>query len=154
VETEAVTIETPGLRVAVCCRGDALAAAKAAFEAAKSITSHVHAPRECEDVKSDAFGSSTPKTSKCARIREIATEILSDGHIHERREISRAVREAGLNTTCLVAALSGRFEEGRAPDGRPTYRDRSVANGGGGEYEPPVYRIEELIHTNGGSGDG
>lgn len=64
--------------------------------------------------------------TKTARIREIARQILADGHVHERREIAKAVREAGLDPQPLTKILDELFERGTNMDGRPTYRDTSV----------------------------
>jgi len=47
---------------------------------------------------------------------------LADGRPHERREISKAVRDAGLKTANLDGALKGHFERAENVMGRPTYR--------------------------------
>jgi hypothetical protein len=65
-------------------------------------------------------------SSKAARMREIAGRVLADGRVHERREISKAVRAEGLDPQPLTKALDGHFERGTNMDGRPTYRDTSV----------------------------
>jgi hypothetical protein len=52
--------------------------------------------------------------------------VLADGRVHERREISKAVRAEGLDPQPLTKALEGHFERGTNMDGRPTYRDAAV----------------------------
>jgi hypothetical protein len=74
-------------------------------------------------------GGGKAATSKAARIREIARDILADGKPHEQREIGRAVREAGLRSQHVTGALEAEPNIERFVNGlqRPAYRDRSVA---------------------------
>jgi hypothetical protein len=80
-----------------------------------------------------SIGGGGSRGSKLGQIREIARELLSDGRVHDRREIAKVVRGAGLDPNPLNKALDGHFERGENVMGRPTYRDRSV---------PPPYRAE------------
>jgi hypothetical protein len=119
-----LTVETPALRVTVAApREAAWKALRAAVEAVEGV------------VPPSVYieGGTTPpgpgQHTMAGRIREIAREILADGRVHERREISKAVREAGIPAGGLDSALSSCFEKGANVKGRPTYRDRGVPSG-------------------------
>jgi hypothetical protein len=67
-----------------------------------------------------------PAKSQAERIREVVGPVLADGHGHERRELARTVREAGLKVAGLDSALKGHFYRFENGHGRPAYRDPSV----------------------------
>ena len=72
-------------------------------------------------------GADSPSMS--ARVRGVVKQALRDGHAHERRELSRAVRDAGLDVNRLspVLARMGELDKHEhVGTGRPMYRDTSV----------------------------
>jgi hypothetical protein len=82
-----------------------------------------------------------------ARVRDVAKHVLRDGHAHERREISRAVRDAGLNVNQLGAVLARMVELDKhehVGTGRPMYRDTSV---------PSPFKRETGNAGNAGNGE-
>ena len=133
VATE-LTLEAHGVRITVAdagAGGDALfAVAQAAFQAAERTFVATHSFKT-SDKRSSSSGGSRAGGSRSARVREIAREILSDGRVHERREISQAVRDAGLPkgaVNSLNGVLDREFHKSQNVYGRPTYRDLSVAS--------------------------
>lgn len=75
--------------------------------------------------------SSAPRTtadSQAAQLRDVARRVLADGRPHERREIAKAIRDAGLKAANLDGALKGHFERAMNVMGRPTYRRLDWAN--------------------------
>ena len=119
-----VEVRVNGLRVAVEIgpEVDVWQALKAATEAIRGLPGgSSYSPTY------GAIKTTSPRPgTKTARIQEIARRILADGHVHERREISKAVRAEGLDPQPLTKILDGHFERGTNMDGRPTYRDTSV----------------------------
>jgi hypothetical protein len=144
-----LTIETNGLRITISGEGDLWGVAKAAHEAAHDYSSFRFGYRNERNVT----GSEDRPENRSARIRDIARKILEDGQFHERREIARAVRDAGLDDRQLSTVLKGveDFEKSEMNGGRPAYRDLSV-----GEPLAPeentynIQRIEDAL--NGGVG--
>ena len=127
--TRELTVEAGGLRVTVAADGvDLWRTTRAAFEAAENICCSP-ACKTTTNVRRPARATHRPKGSKAERVRQIAQELLADGKIHERREISKAVRDEGLSGHLVNSALDGHFEKGHNSLGRPTYRDRSVPSG-------------------------
>jgi transposase InsO family protein len=134
-----LTVESNGMRITLetSREADLWEAAKAAFNAVLEPKSPSSSNAHVEEKK---------EGSKADRVRRIAKGILSDGKAHERREISRAVREAGLNPQTLTKTLEGHFERGENAIGRPTYRDRTVPSG--------YSRVEDLAAVGTWSGNG
>jgi hypothetical protein len=108
--------------------------AKAAWEIVQFATTKVEhgegSGTFCSSPNRTAAAKGPPGTtdgrSTADRIRQIARELLADGHPHERREISAAVRKVGLGVGYLDGALKSHFERGENVLGRPTYRDPTV----------------------------
>ena len=153
-----VTIEIDGLRVTARSDdegGDPSGAALAVFRAASEHTLRTYtsgaegvsgSPPEhtLRTYTSDAEGVSgsppehTLRTytsdaegvseSNSERARRVVAGVLADGRPHERRELARAVRDAGISSQGLDGALrrGGRFERDYNVAGRPVYRDPSV----------------------------
>ena len=102
--------------------------------------------------------------SVAARTRDVARTILADGHGHARREISAAVREAGLKTTNLDGALRIEFERYETAEGDPAYRDPAIPAPRRRRStpdwlervstEPPSRDKIEVLSVNGGPPDG
>ena len=123
-----LTVESDGLRVVVRVgEGDVWAATRAAFDAASAAlgdgkTTHRGSPTYRPPM------SPTGPVSASDRIRAIAARMLSDGRSRERRVIAKAVRDAGMKSEGLDAALSRdeRFERDHNVAGRPIWRDVSV----------------------------
>jgi hypothetical protein len=145
-----LTIETNGLRITVAGEGDLWGVAKAAHEAAHDYSSFRFGYRTKRNETSPEN-----RENRSERMRKIAREILSDGQFHERREIVRAVRDAGLDDRQLSTVLRGvkDFEKSEMNGGRTAYRDLSV-----GEPLAPeetvynIQRIESALNSNGGNG--
>jgi hypothetical protein len=132
-----LTIESDGLRVSISVAADVdlWPVASAAFQAAREASTG-------RVIRKPA----TPKTMKAAdnmseRVREVAKGVLADGRQHERREIAKAVREAGLSIHVLDSALASdpHLEKRRNGDDRPAFVDHSVPSG----YEPPPEIADE-----------
>jgi hypothetical protein len=126
-----LTIQGDGLKVSISVTngGDVWQVTRAAFDGALNAC---QAPRpenfllpsirkEEENLRAEAR-----RVTKTDQIRAVARGLLSDGRVHERREISKACRDAGLDPQPLTKALEGHFERGANMDGRPTYRDTTV----------------------------
>jgi hypothetical protein len=155
-----LTVEAHGLRVSVAHQqadDEALwEMTRRAFLAAQQCaeTTIHHTPiGECDESSSSppADAVSTPKFT---RIRNIAMRVLADGEGHERREISKAVREAGLDPNPLNKALEGHFERYVNEDGRPCYRDPGISPSDDGP-EPEWMRQwneDQLAALGGGNG--
>lgn len=143
-EAGELTVGTPELQVTVRCEGDVWAVAKAAFEAAEKAAndySSFRFPLVRNETSEGKYG------AKSEQVREIVRRLLSDGRLHRRRDLSKAVREAGLNPNGLTKMLEGHFERHENADGvfyRDPQADPSPTN------EVPVYRIGELIPASGG----
>jgi hypothetical protein len=126
-----LTVDAGGVQVTVRTVDgiDIWCAARAAFEAAtrcsEDYSSSLHTWSDDETSEAPTDDSRSTAT-KADQLRLIARGVLSDGRVHERREISKACREAGLDPQPLTKALEGHFERGTNMDGRPTYRDTSV----------------------------
>ena len=54
---------------------------------------------------------------------------MADGKVHERREIAKAVRAAGLDPQIIGRACDSTFEKDTNVKGRPVYRDPNVPSG-------------------------
>ena len=133
-----LSIGVPGLQVTVACEGDAWAVTRAAFEAARKAAEE----ESFSAVSLLKDSSSTPPRAKtkAERMREVARRVLADGRVHERREITKAVREAGLPAQQLDAALRRDFVRDENVLGRPTYRDPSVTPAPSREIRPDYAR--------------
>ena len=132
VEAAQLTVSTLGVRVTVVDEGggaDALlAVAKAVLRGAENNYSP-HASLNEESSRSGQKCRKNKDRSSTASVREIATRILADGCVHERREIAKAARDAGIpqkTVNQMSGLLDRHFEKGTNVDGRPTYRDPSV----------------------------
>jgi hypothetical protein len=118
-----LTIESEALRITVrAAEGDAWAALRAAFDAATAALNASPQPFS----PPIHIGGENSRGSASERIREIAAGMLADGRSRERREIAKAIRDAGLKTEGLDQALKRdkRFERDHNVMGRPIYRDR------------------------------
>jgi hypothetical protein len=121
VASEELIIESRGVRLALTARDaseDVLLAAASAALAVLRDKKQVppSPPRSRGEGGTRKLASGGRQTDA---IRAIARKVLADGHVHERREISKAVREAGLNPNPLNQALEGHFERGENVMGRP-----------------------------------
>jgi hypothetical protein len=120
-----LTVESEGLRVAVRAeRGDVWLAARAALDAAAAALGHRNDYSHHPPIESGASSHGTASE----QIRAIAAEMLADGRSRERRVLAKAVRDAGVKSEGLDAALSRdpRFERDHNVAGRPIWRDISV----------------------------
>ena len=124
-----LTVEANGLRVSVAHKaadGEALwEVTRCAFVAAQKCSETIihHTPiGVCDELTSRPVAE-VDRTPKLKRIRDVALRVLADGEGHERREISKAVREAGLDPNSLNKALEGHFDRYVNEYGRPCYRD-------------------------------
>jgi hypothetical protein len=118
-----LTVQGGGLSVTVSAPegADIWGAARAAFQGARAA------------IGDEKGFSSRPilkgrRNSLAERLRTVAHEVLADGRVHERREIAKAARAAGLNPAGLTQALRTveELEQSENAHGRCTYRDRSV----------------------------
>jgi hypothetical protein len=161
VETE-LTVRGPDLRVTVeIDRGgqDVLwAVTRAAFEAARSLLSTPEDNNHHHPTGDDDDHCRRPIESKAERIRRVARRVLADGRIHERREISKAVREAGLDPHTLnkVLEAAGDFERVVNGNERPAYRDTSVPSAykqpeTTPDDEKPAWMRNPVAASNGGT---
>ena len=120
-------VEHEGLRVHITAPPgvDVWLAARAAFDAAR--VAPIVAPGEVGAPPIRRGGAPSPGGAS-ERIRELAAEMLSDGRPRERREIAKAVRDAGLKSEGLDQALKRdkRFQRDHNVMGRPIWRDVSV----------------------------
>jgi hypothetical protein len=94
----------------------------AAGQAGQTLSNNPH-------IQTVRKGPAAESRSMSARVREVVKHALRDGHAHERRELSRAVRDAGLNVN-QVSPVLARMDEldkhEHVGTGRPMYRDTSV----------------------------
>ena len=128
----ALTLEAHGVRLTATDMGggtEALfTAARGAFEALDPSSPSSSPPPLPTYGGGDGDRGRSP-TEKALRA---ARRLLADGRVHERREIAKAVRDAGVaqrTVNQLSALLDRHFEKGKNVDGRPTYRDPSVPSG-------------------------
>ena len=78
--------------------------------------------------------------SQAEQIRELVRPILADGRGHERRELTKVVRDAGLKVANLDSALKGHFYRFENGHGRPAYRDRSAPEPWGDTEKPDWFQ--------------
>jgi hypothetical protein len=127
-----VTIEADGVTVTVGYEGPTWPLLQAAIEAIQSLSRPVEGGAEGSSASMPFPNGSTPSCqgpdTTAERQRDVVIAVLADGHAHERRELSQAVRKAGLKARGLDSALKlgGRFAKSETVEGRPTYRDTSV----------------------------
>jgi hypothetical protein len=141
-----LSVGEPGLQVTVRCAGDVWPLVRAAFEAARQAKNNTSFP---PIERNEGLFSGR---SKADQIRDVARRVLADGRLHRRREISKAVRDAGLNPNPLTKVLEGCFERAENADG-VFYRDPKAASKEPEEpgIDYPIHRIEDLIGQNGGA---
>jgi hypothetical protein len=126
-EVNELAVEAAGLRVTVRVASgtNVWQVTRAAFEAAKQCSGN-NSSLPLQGSDDELFTAPRDGSTKLDQIRDIARLVLADGRVHERREIARAVRKAGLDPNPLNKALDGHFERGTNMDRRPTYRDATV----------------------------
>jgi hypothetical protein len=130
VEAGRLTVEADGIKVTVEAADstDLWAALSAVIPRPVEFSSFPLRGKEEENSSARTEAKNPVAKTKVERLRQVAKKVLADGRVHERREISKAAREAGLDPQPLTKALEGHFERGMNVDGRPTYRDPSVAS--------------------------